>query len=619
MNRCRIIATIMKEDYKSAVGMILKQENYKKTYAFELVYCYYQSIDRGSHYTSLQLKQNEKALALVNEVADRAKNKGFWHVQAQLLRRLGRIGESAGIYEKQFISKKAQMSSEFAGDIRANYLACLADSDSAKALTYVSNFDADLWSYAVAFNAAIPYIEAGNLSKAKELVEKATELCKNEIEADGGDSKEIESEMEAVNLLVAYIAQLQDDKSRAEEIYRGLLTSKDPSIAAGARMNLLKLLSIGKKTKGNEAERWARELGNYPISKLSETQKRVARLNHCLALLQGTSGKEQDYIQLKKKFPNSAFPTLAYASGLYMGKTGWVKSLKVLQEFVDSEEAKKAGEGRASCLVAIATIYFTKGKYEEGIQALSELDGEVSKKPAVVGTIVRWLSKTGNIAQAAEKLDEAIGYWKAADTPDAKQVADSLRAAGADIKAKLGDHKAAAEAYELMAKSTGEVAHLCGVVVNAALYDIDFAKKYAKKLPALDMEGLDVDALEGLGEADDMEVEGVSVDDAKGGAVVKKKKRKRKKRLPKNYDPNETPDPERWLPKWERSYNKRGKGRRRNKNNLMRGPQGGAVRADLAASLDKTKEPVKEEKKPSAAPKLSAREKRRLKKKRGKR
>jgi signal recognition particle subunit SRP72 len=39
--------------------------------------------------------------------------------------------------------------------------------------------------------------------------------------------------------------------------------------------------------------------------------------------------------------------------------------------------------------------------------------------------------------------------------------------------------------------------------------------------------------------------------------VQKKKKKKKKKRLPKNYDPNVPPDPERWLPKRERSTYRR--------------------------------------------------------------
>merc|ERR1712098_623966 len=37
------------------------------------------------------------------------------------------------------------------------------------------------------------------------------------------------------------------------------------------------------------------------------------------------------------------------------------------------------------------------------------------------------------------------------------------------------------------------------------------------------------------------------------GAVVKKKRSKKKKRLPKNYNPNVDPDPERWLPRRERT------------------------------------------------------------------
>merc|ERR1719431_1765668 len=35
--------------------------------------------------------------------------------------------------------------------------------------------------------------------------------------------------------------------------------------------------------------------------------------------------------------------------------------------------------------------------------------------------------------------------------------------------------------------------------------------------------------------------------------VAKKKNKKKKKRLPKNYNPNVDPDPERWLPKKERT------------------------------------------------------------------
>ena len=52
---------------------------------------------------------------------------------------------------------------------------------------------------------------------------------------------------------------------------------------------------------------------------------------------------------------------------------------------------------------------------------------------------------------------------------------------------------------------------------------------------------------------------------ADGGAMREKKKRKRKIRLPKGFDPanpGPPPDPERWLPKWQRSDYKKKRNRR---------------------------------------------------------
>merc|ERR1712212_639588 len=59
-------------------------------------------------------------------------------------------------------------------------------------------------------------------------------------------------------------------------------------------------------------------------------------------------------------------------------------------------------------------------------------------------------------------------------------------------------------------------------------------------------------------------------------AIKKKKKRKHKKRLPKTYDPNVDPDPERWVPRRERTgYRKTRKERR--KGEKFTGAQGNAA------------------------------------------
>lgn len=70
-----------------------------------------------------------------------------------------------------------------------------------------------------------------------------------------------------------------------------------------------------------------------------------------------------------------------------------------------------------------------------------------------------------------------------------------------------------------------------------------------------------------------------------------KKKKKRKPRLPKNYDPSTTPDPERWLPLKERSYYR--KSRRKGGATAVRGTQGSsAASASLMTQLDASKPQV---------------------------
>jgi len=62
-------------------------------------------------------------------------------------------------------------------------------------------------------------------------------------------------------------------------------------------------------------------------------------------------------------------------------------------------------------------------------------------------------------------------------------------------------------------------------------------------------------------------------------AVVKKKKNKKKKpKLPQNYDPTKPVDPERWLPRYERSGYKPKKSRR-GRADVGKGTQGASSEA----------------------------------------
>eukprot|EP00439_Symbiodinium_sp_Y106_P075197 s125_g14.t2 len=127
---------------------------------------------------------------------------------------------------------------------------------------------------------------------------------------------------------------------------------------------------------------------------------------------------------------------------------------------------------------------------------------------------------------------------------------------------------------------------LCGLVQALAVTDPERATEYAERLqvPAfdhLDPEDLEAQPIPKVG-AMFSQRRRDREDEVDGKPVRVKKKRKRKIRYPKGFDPENPgppPDPERWLPKRERSEFKK-KMRKRDKH-LLRGPQGAITTEDF--------------------------------------
>ncbi|KAH6757687.1 hypothetical protein C2S52_023334, partial [Perilla frutescens var. hirtella] len=143
------------------------------------------------------------------------------------------------------------------------------------------------------------------------------------------------------------------------------------------------------------------------------------------------------------------------------------------------------------------------------------------------------------------------------------------------FKIKSGRYQEAAQDYEQLVKVDPlDTQAISGLVSAYSHYDIEKAEQYETSLPEINSsEGIvpmdiDVNSIERI-------VPGVKKSYYKKLMLkVHKKKKKRKPLLPRSYDPSVPPDPERWLPKRERSSFKV-KGKR--KQQLMKGSQGVAV------------------------------------------
>ncbi|KAJ0095507.1 hypothetical protein Patl1_16851 [Pistacia atlantica] len=182
---------------------------------------------------------------------------------------------------------------------------------------------------------------------------------------------------------------------------------------------------------------------------------------------------------------------------------------------------------------------------------------DIQHMPGTVATLVSLKERAGDIKGAGAVLDAAIKWWLNSMTED-NQLSVIMQEA-ASFKLRHGREEDAFHLYEELVKTHGSVEALVGLVTTAAHVDVDKAEAYEKKLkPLPGFKGVDVNSLEKTSGA--KHVEGAAHVAPEAHEEVRrekpKKKRKRKPRYPKGFDPanpGPPPDPERWLPRRERS------------------------------------------------------------------
>ena len=135
---------------------------------------------------------------------------------------------------------------------------------------------------------------------------------------------------------------------------------------------------------------------------------------------------------------------------------------------------------------------------------------------------------------------------------------------------------------ELLKSNPKDKTTLAQLVLAYAKFDLKKAMEISKKLPDFVSKSVDVDALESsatmsrygkkatIGSPKPQTPEQVSEE------TKKKRRKKRKKRLPKSFNPNVDPDPERWVPRRERTGYRRTRKERR-KGDKFTGAQGTAA------------------------------------------
>lgn len=232
-------------------------------------------------------------------------------------------------------------------------------------------------------------------------------------------------------------------------------------------------------------------------------------------------------------------------------------------------------------------MHFPQGNRKGAIDQLESLPSKQKYQPGVVSAIVSLQLGMDNKTAASNVLKESVEWYKTNKSASAGDLTDMWRQA-ANFHLRGGQAETAASSLEELLKSNpNDEKVLAQLVIAYAKYDSKKAQEASKRLPALDTltSNVEIDALEATNwmmstkaakKTGTTSSRGDQSPGTPGSEPQKAKKRthrKRKPKLPKNYNSEVAPDPERWLPKYERSNYRRTKRDRRNKD-VIKGSQG---------------------------------------------
>lgn len=545
-HHCKAVCLIHLSEFADALKIL---EKHVSDSHFERAYCFY------------RLNRITDAYDILKSIGNLAwKEKELY---AQVLYRLEKYEECFEVY-KELIKNSED---DFEEERETNLAAVVCNLFAEKGEDFKKAPQLREHTYELCYNSACILINKGEYSAAIEKLKTAEELCKKTLEENDATEEEIEAELGVIRVQHGYVLQLLGKNDRAMKIYNQVLKKKpdDVAVAAVASNNVVTLnkdqnvFDSKKKIKTATADGLEQ--------KLNSKQRQTIAINNCLLLLH-TNQLDQCRRSIQafsKMFSSCAAEAALLSAALHCKEKKVQKAVDVLKEFGASHP-----EQSQVLSFTLAQLLLTQGHVSQACDTLLSL-GDVSYSPGVISALVTLYQNLEDNDSATSTLQTAI-KWYRKNKPKSPALSILIRET-AKIELKNGHPQEAAKLLEELRKENpGDLKTLAQLISAYAQFNPDKAKEVSKQLPPVSEATLkvDVDNLESaswtmgakyikkVGKSDTPSSKQDSGDD-----LIQKKKKKRKKgKLPKNYDPSVDPDPERWLPRRERSTYKKKKDKR---------------------------------------------------------
>ncbi|KAL9001573.1 MAG: hypothetical protein Q9169_000148 [Polycauliona sp. 2 TL-2023] len=535
----------------------------------------------------------ERAYALyksgqLSEANDIAKgisdDRGARHVEAQASYRLEQFERSALLYDDLAQSHAIVDNEE--NDIRINLGAADAQlhwSRQGSRAQRKNPSREDLFE--AAYNAACVSIAYGDLDQGELLLRRSRDLCN--ASGDLTDEEKV-AELLPIQVQQVYLlnrqGKLADADALASQINQKNIpdastqhVAQNNSVAAKATIeNPYMAHRLLQNTKSiSEQDRFF----TFQLDPIKENELTL----ELLVSKHGGVIKSTERV-LTKQSPPSISPHLNKVSVLnaaahaqnQLGKFGIKHILPIL-------EKRPLDVGLAMLVVQLYILTNNHGSAATALESLlKHLESsdtadhlDVRFAPGLVATVISLYGLQGRKSQVTTELAKAASYWRHKSKPPVSL----LQASGLGLLESNNseDQAIARDIFATLHQQNQSSKVATAGYVAAHALTSDSVAEQAKTLTPTSrlISGIDVSALEEAGVPRttlNADAQAASRKRALDEKPKPAKKRVRKSRLPKDYDPSKTPDPERWLPLKERSsYRPKGKKGRQRAAGLTQG------------------------------------------------
>ncbi|XP_075564804.1 signal recognition particle subunit SRP72 isoform X1 [Pelecanus crispus] len=588
--QCKVVCLIQNGNFKEALGVINTHTKVltSDVIAFEKAYCEY------------RLNRIENALKTIQSASQQTDK--LKELYGQVLYRLERYDDCLAAYRDLIRNSQDEYEEE-----RKTNLSAVVAAQSTWEKVMPEDLGLREATYELCYNSACALIGQGKLNEAMKKLQKAEELCRQSLSEDSDVTEEdIEAELAIIHGQMAYIMQLQGRTEDALQLYNQIIKLKptDVGLLAVIANNII---TINKDQNVFDSKKKVKLTNAEGVEhKLSKKQLQAIEFNKALLAMYTNQADQCRKLSasLQSQSPEHLLPVLIQAAQLCREKQH-AKAVGLLQDFADQHPANAA-----EIKLTMAQLKIAQGSVTKACMILRSIE-ELQHKPGMVSALVTMYSHEEDIDSAIEVFTQAIQWYQQFQPKSPVHL--SLIREAANFKLKHGRKKEAISDLEELWKQNPKDVHTLAQLISAySLVDPEKAKVLSKHLPSSDTMSLkvDVDALENSHGATYVrkkagKLTGDSQQKEQGQGEVKKKKKKKKGKLPKNYDPKVTPDPERWLPMRERSYY-RGRKKGKKKDQVGKGTQGSTTAGSSELDASRTASSPPTSPRPGSAAAVSA-------------